>query len=123
MFQTREFADQIKAELMDALTFPVDTEKKLCDIRDQFKAKNIIGIHIRRGDYLDDANRRFFENICTSSYYQRAIEYILKSNENGVLCFFSNDMEWVKEHYNVDGAIYVEPKMFDHYQNWYDMGL
>ena len=123
MFQTREFAEQIKAELIETLVFPTDTEKKLHIISEQFKEKNIIGIHIRRGDYLDDANKRFYENICTDSYYQQAIEYVIKLTKDGVLCFFSDDIEWVKRHYKVEDAIYVEEKMFDHYQSWYDMYL
>lgn len=123
MFQTREYAQQIRDELIHIFTFPEKMEEKLCSLSKEFQQLKIIGVHIRRGDYLDEANRRFYENICTDSYYKNAIEWMLKENGNAVLSFFSDDIEWVKEHYKMKDALYIEEEMFDHYQNWYDMYL
>ena len=37
--------------------------------------------------------------------------------------FFSNDMEWVKYHFNKTNIIICEAKLFEHYEDWYDMYL
>jgi hypothetical protein len=123
LFQTSVFAELIKNEILKDFSFFVEKEKKLYEIAKKIKDKNVTGIHFRRGDYLDDNNKWIYENICTDQYYRSAMEYMMEQNENTIFCFFSDDIEWVKKYYNMDGHIYIEETMFDDYQNWYDMYL
>ena len=36
---------------------------------------------------------------------------------------FSDDIEWVKKNYGMQNVIYVEPKKFQKFNDWYDMYL
>lgn len=54
-----------------------------------------VGIHIRRGDYLNNAS---FSGICGLDYYTRAIQEILKDGQRHHFFIFSNDLSWCETH-------------------------
>jgi hypothetical protein len=54
-----------------------------------------IGIHIRRGDYLEDKNKKIF-SILNKEYYLKAINYMNKHINNGSFYIFTDDIDWVK---------------------------
>ncbi len=123
LYQTYKFAEQVRELLLNDFKFNIKRENKLVMIYQNIIAKNVVGVHIRRGDYLDLSNKWKYGNICTEQYYKRAISYIREKVDNCIFAFFSNDMAWVKEYYKMDDAIYIEATMFDDYQDWYDMYL
>lgn len=53
-----------------------------------------IGIHIRRGDYLQSAK---YSNICDLDYYTRGIKLLLEDGESHSFYIFSNDLKWCEE--------------------------
>lgn len=55
------------------------------------ESTNSVGIHIRRGDYLQSAA---FCGICDLGYYRQAISEIIKDGEKYTFYIFSNDMAW-----------------------------
>lgn len=60
----------------------------------QMEMDNSVGIHIRRGDYLQSET---FKGICDLTYYQKAIAEIRKDNKRHSFYIFSNDMKWCEE--------------------------
>ena len=52
--------------------------------------KNIVAIHVRRGDYV---NQPQFHPVCDAEYYRKAMEYF----PNESFCVFSDDPEWCKQ--------------------------
>lgn len=58
-------------------------------------SEDCVGIHIRRGDYLQCPD---FIGISDLDYYQRAIDVILSDGQKYVFYIFSNDIKWCKEH-------------------------
>lgn len=121
-FQTYLFADQIRAVLLHCLEFPTMEDNSLCALADDMKRKNSVSIHIRRGDYLAESERRM-DGICDVSYYEKAIQRIRESVKNPYYYIFSDDISWCKENVKVDKVIYIEPEMFLDYEDWYDMYL
>ena len=83
--------------------------------------RNTIGVHIRRGDFLESRYAREIGNICDIAYYRKALDLIKERYEDAVFCFFSNDMEWVKKTFHEENALYIDGCMFDEYHDWYDM--
>ncbi len=120
-FQTRVFAQGIEDILRREFIFCKTEDGKLQKVVQNIKAKNAVAVHIRRGDYLNASE--MFGGICTKDYYQAAMNVIKVKAEKPVFCFFSNDIEWVKDNFCEENAMYIEPQMFDDYQDWYDMYL
>ncbi len=72
---------------------------------------NSVMIHIRRGDYLLSNNKNILLN---KQYYDRAVEHILKKKSHIQLFIFSDDIQWVKEHWQFDvPTSYVENSNID----------
>lgn len=85
----------------------------------KFSKYNSISVHIRRGDYMNNAS--VYGNICTKEYYEKAINYFQDNFENNFFVFFSDDMEWVKENFNLTNALYVDNNKKD--KSYIDMYL
>lgn len=80
-------------------------------------SRNSVSIHIRRGDYLSfgvDMENRM-------NYYNDAINYIKKKVNNPYWIFFSDDPQWVKEHFLIDDGFFVHWNSGE--DSWQDMFL
>lgn len=120
-FLTSVFPRAVEKELRESYVFLDTNDKGLKKLSEIFCDKNIVGVHIRRGDYLQ--NQRTYGGICTDDYYKKAMRLIYDKVKSPVFCFFSDDIEWVKENYAEKGTLYIEENMFDEYHDWYDMYL
>lgn len=57
-----------------------------------------VSLHVRRGDYLNEENRKLFAQ-CTTDYYERAVLFVKnKCDDTPTLFVFSDDIKWAKEH-------------------------
>ena len=61
----------------------------------RMSAEDSVGLHIRRGDYLQCAD---FMGISDLDYYHRAIDEILSDGAKHSFYVFSNDIGWCQEH-------------------------
>lgn len=61
--------------------------------------ENSVSIHVRRKDYLTVADGARYMGICTDEYYESAISYIRDHVDNPVFYIFSDDTDYVREHY------------------------
>lgn len=60
------------------------------------ESEESVSVHIRRGDYLTPENQALFGNICTETYYRKAMERMKKKYPDCRFYLFTNDKEWVK---------------------------
>lgn len=81
-----------------------DLRRKLCPAHVSESAQKFllqvpegIGIHVRRGDYVNDAKTYAEHGCCSKKYYEAALNYLKKNAVSGPLFFFSDDPEWVEE--------------------------
>jgi len=72
---------------------PSDLNKQLAD---KMANTNSVGIHVRRGDYL---NNPLF-NICNEDYFKRALELLREKGENYTYFVFSNDKSWCEQFFS-----------------------
>lgn len=120
-WQTEKYFSQCRTELLSDFQF-MQGEERLGRLKQKIVSRNnYVSVHIRRGDYLQHSER--YGNICTEQYYDAAMAQITMYVSKPIFVFFSDDIQWVKEHYKVEEAIYIEAEMFEHYQAWYDMCL
>lgn len=134
-FQTEKYFDSMTEDIRKAYTFTDKVKEAAKDILyraadnsseivmrkffDRADEDIFVSIHVRRGDYLDV--EEVYGGICTEEYYERAVEYVLKTaaatgtarhaapateeqaqiagNSDQKIHFFvfSNDSEWTNE--------------------------
>lgn len=62
-------------------------------------------LHIRRGDFLKD---RKWADAITPDYYENAISYMREKVGRAISFYvFSNDIEWCKQKFGIDGFKYI----------------
>ncbi len=119
-WQTEKYFKTIRDKLMHKFRF-ANVSLELEDFAKKLSDEMYVSVHVRRGDYLTYADS--YMGICTREYYQRAIEYIKSKEKDARLIFFSDDMEWVKNHISVPKAEFFEKDRFQDYEDWFDMYL
>lgn len=95
-WQNVYYIEAIEKVLRDKLKFREPLQGKNLECYERFKGLNTVSVHVRRKDYLQNAN---LGGICTKSYYDEAISYMKEKLENLVFIFFSDDIEWCKREF------------------------
>lgn len=85
--------EHIRPRLQEVFAHPEPNEYNKALI-DKISNSDSVGIHVRRGDYLNEPE---FRNICGIEYYKKGIETILSDGRKHDFFVFSNDMNWCKE--------------------------
>ncbi len=58
---------------------------------------NAVGLHIRRGDYVNNSNTKATHGLCSLDYYHAAIKYVAERVETPRFFVFSDDIAWAQE--------------------------
>ena len=99
-FQSYKYFIGYENKIRELFAFPThaldEPNKKVADI---IKSTNSIAIHIRRGDYVNDATTQQYHGNCSVDYYLKAISLLTAKEKELSLFFFSDDSEWVKEQF------------------------
>lgn len=101
------YEDRIK-ELQKKLIFPTGTNPKNQECMKKMQLEQSVSMHIRRTDYLTVANGNRYMGICTDAYYKKAMEHIRECVEHPVFYVFSDDVEYVKMHYQGENIRIVD---------------
>src|SRR3989344_4984067 len=97
----------------------VERNKKLAS---EISGTNSVSVHIRRGDYVTNANTNQFHGLCSLDYYNKAVSFISSKQNEMELFVFSDDIEWCKENLKYDFPIhFVETN--DAHSDMYLMSL
>jgi len=68
-----------------------------------------VSVHIRRGDYVNNPDCGYTQNICTRAYYDIAMNLCKEKLGNPQFYFFSDDIEFVKQEFgNAENYTFVE---------------
>ncbi len=85
----------------------IDLNETNSKLLDNILNSNSVSLHVRRGDYLQKKYVGKYGNVCTLSYYKKAIELIENSFENPVFFVFSDDIDWVKNNFILENKVFV----------------
>lgn len=122
-WQSYKYLREVEDVVARDFSFTVNEELFAFEQELKHSDRELVSVHVRRGDYLDFWDK--YGGICDELYYNNAITYFCDTINNPIFVFMSDDIEWVKERYNNSTikkeCIYIEPKMFHMYSNWYDM--
>lgn len=84
-----------------------------------------VSVHIRRGDYVSNPQTTAIHGLCSSEYYAQSLAYIYKKIGHGLNLFlFSDEPEWVREHFDTQGFSATVVDFSEHISSpWHDMHL
>lgn len=108
-FQSEKYFKKYTDELINKINLNnVVLSKESRSLLLQIENMQSVGIHIRRGDYLQKEFCGNYGGICTDEYYESAIRYIRNNVDKPVFFVFSNDSEWCREHYMGEEFVIVD---------------
>jgi hypothetical protein len=94
-FQSEKFFEKYKDDIKNLFKLPEDLEKFAKEKISSYNfSKDIVAVHIRRGDYIGSDLHR----VLPLEYYKIAMEFIVKQ-KNVEFLFFSEDKEWIHENF------------------------
>ncbi len=101
------YVDRI-SQLQKKLVFPQSRNPKNSECMKQMQQEQAVSIHIRRTDYLAVADGKRYMGICTDAYYESAMQYIRERIGKPVFYIFSDDVEYVRAHYQDENIRIVD---------------
>ena len=106
-FQNEEYFREIRDVLLMECTLIKDPGTQFQDVQLEIRNNESVSIHFRRGDYLTN---KYFGAVPINYYYQ-AVKFINENIKQPVYYIFSDDIEWVKNNFKIDGtANYLDPE-------------
>jgi hypothetical protein len=112
------FADQAQT-IRKELTLKNPLSRPALKIQnDIMNSNNSVSLHIRRGDYVENAKTNQYHGTCSLGYYSKALEYITNKIGRDINIFvFSDDIDWVKNNLKFDfPTTYVSSKEIPDYE-------
>ena len=110
-FQSERYFEDIQDQVRNAYRFRnLVFNERVKGYRERILEKKgrAVAVHLRRGDYLDPKFFGLYQGICTDEWYEKAIYTMKKRVPDAAFFFFSNDPDWVKEHYSGRDLVTVE---------------
>jgi len=100
-------------DIEDVIRKDFTLKDKFSDIGENLKKQILnceaVSLHIRRGDYLSNAEANNFHGLCSLDYYNKAVSIISEKVKDPVFFIFSDDIEWVKENLKINfPMIFIE---------------
>lgn len=104
-WQSEKYFLNIEKDLRRDFKFKTDANQINTDFITRIQSCNAISVHIRRGDYISNANANAVHGTCDLNYYQSAAALLQSKLDQKNLTYFvfSDDPEWVQHHLKLDG--------------------
>lgn len=101
-FQSEKYFSNIREKLLTELTLkPEFISTDMISVeRDMMDCESPISLHVRRADYVTNAQNKAHFGAPTLDYYKEAIRYMAEHVQNPTFFAFSDDIDWLKQ--NID---------------------
>lgn len=86
-FQTEKYFSHIENKVKEDFTFKKEILKFAKEYKNQIQSKEVISLHIRRGDYVNQP----WHGCCPLEYYEKSLSLL---NDNIPVIIFSDDPKW-----------------------------
>jgi hypothetical protein len=100
-WQNYRYFEQYEKRIKDDLTLSDEISNDNRKIFDLINNSCSVAVHIRRGVYYSDpdVNKDYFH--CSLEYYKSAIEEMKRRLNNPTFVLFSNDINWVRDNFDI----------------------
>ena len=108
-FQSWQFFETAVDEVRKSLSIQshfLDQAKKFLDKHIHDDNKTVVGIHVRRGDFLSDFAVRAGRVVVSAYYIEKAKKYFRKNYEDPVFVVISDDIKWCKDNIADNNTIF-----------------
>jgi hypothetical protein len=107
-WQNEKYFKKYRKELIKIFTLK-SIHSKTTEYQQKIIDCEAVSIHIRRGDYVTNANISSVHGVCDINYYKKAVKEVLKNKKQIQFFIFSDDMVWAKDNLNfINNKIFVE---------------
>jgi len=106
-WQSDRYFKAYRAELLKEFQYKNELHQQSKAYQNLIGSCNAISIHVRRGDYVSNAQTNSFHGICSLEYYKKSVEYMKENIERPHFFIFSDDLAWSKENLS-----FIEAKTF-----------
>lgn len=121
VFQNAKMMEAIEKNVKRCFTFQSFTDERNQKLEKEMAACESVAIHVRKGK--DYAQRVWYQNTCPVEYYQKAIQLISEKVNHPKFYVFTDNSEWVKEHFKDFAYILVEGNPVSGWGSHFDMQL
>lgn len=121
VFQHAEMVKNVEKQIKQHFVFSPFKDQRNLSVEAEIKSCNSVAIHVRKGaDYLQYQG---LGSACDIEYYKKAIIYIHSKVDNPVFYIFTDNQNWVKEHFKGIDYILVNHNPTNGWGNHFDMQL
>ncbi len=100
-WQSAKYFEAFESTIRNDFAFMSPLSEMNSVVAEAIYLSNAISLHVRRGDYTSK-NSSAKHGLCSPSYYETAMEYMLQHTPKPHFFVFSDDVEWVKENISFD---------------------
>jgi hypothetical protein len=106
-WQHYKYYENIPQEILQELILKEEFKTSLTNsiINSIEQDDSSVSIHIRRGDYVSDPNNLNYFGALPMQYYYDAVNYVNENIQNPKFYIFSDDLNWVKDHFKINAPI------------------
>jgi hypothetical protein len=110
-WQSENYFKNIRHILLKEFSPAYDLRNGDKEIISGINDSNSVGVHVRRGDYVNLKSANEFHGVCGMDYYSKAISLIKEQTKSPVFFIFSDDPDWCKENFkHIPGVKVVQSK-------------
>lgn len=96
-WQSEKYFIDVSKRIKSELTLKEELDIENLKVAQDIKESSSVGVHIRRGDFVNDSLTKAIHGVCDLSYYHSAIENIISRIKEPVFFIFSDDHQWAKD--------------------------
>lgn len=102
-WQSEQYFSDIALPLRKEFTLKSKWDSTNEDMHNQILSagSSAISLHIRRGDYVSNPHTAQYHGVCSLEYYRTAVSYVAERVSQPHFFIFSDDHEWVREHFDL----------------------
>lgn len=105
-WQSFKYFEDITEVIINDFKIDKVLNQKYLELTDQMSLSESISLHIRRGDYFSDKRSQKDHGVLGLDYFERALNFVISHMVNPRVYVFSDDMNWVKNHFKTKYSVH-----------------
>jgi Glycosyl transferase family 11 len=101
-WQSAKYFENHASRIKRDFTFKLPMSEGNSELASRLATLNAVSIHVRRGDYVENAKTSAIHGACSPSFYEMAINFISQRVPQPCFFIFSDDIEWARNNIKTD---------------------